>query len=329
MEGVTAGTTTLSSKVPARWAGRALADYLAERFRYKPREEWAALIRDGKIAVNGAPGTPGQPLRQRDLVAYEVILREPPVDADIRLVHDEPAFVVAVKTGQLPSHADGTFVTHTFIHLLTEKLRAGGWTGLVRLAHRLDRETSGLMVVAKDKPAHRHLMRQFVAGTVEKEYLAVVRGRVEAERFEVGGFLGRDRGSRITIRQRVYEAGDARGREALTLFQRERLLDGATLLRCVPKTGRTNQIRVHLASVGHPVVGDKLYGKTDEEFLEFVRHVKAGGDPAYAGHAETPRHLLHAAKLAFDHPVTGARVSFEAPVPADMQAYLDAHAMPA
>ncbi len=319
--------TILASKVPARCAGQALADYLAGRFRYKPRAEWEALIRDGKIAVNGGPAEPGRVLRQGDRVAYEVILHEPPVDADIGVLYDEAAFVVAVKTGQLPSHGDGNFVTHTFIHILTERLRAGGWTGLVRLAHRLDRETSGLMVVAKDKAAHGRLMRQFAGGTVEKEYLAVVRGRVDWEQFEVGGFIGRDRASTVSIRQRVYDEGDARGRESLTRFERLRPLDGATVLRCVPKTGRTNQIRAHLASIGHPVIGDKLYGRTDEEFLDFVRHVKAGGDPAYPGRAETPRHLLHASRLAFDHPVTGARVSFESPTPADMQSYIDAHAV--
>lgn len=102
-------------------------------------------------------------------------------------------------------------------------------------------------------------------------------------------------------------------------------LGGATLLRCIPRTGRTNQIRVHLDSIGHPVVGDKLYGKTDEEFLEFIRHVKAGGDPGYAGHAEVPRHFLHAAKLSFDHPVTGSRVTFEAPMPADMRDWIEGH----
>lgn len=278
--------------------------------------------------MNGAAADPGLVLRPRDLVAYEVVLREPPVDDRIGVLHEEDTFVVAVKTGQLPSHADGTFVTHTFIYLLTERLRAGGWTGLVRLAHRLDRETSGLMVVAKEKAAHRHLMRQFTAGTVEKEYLAVVRGTVEAERFEVAGLLGRDRASRIAIRQALLSAGSATGRDSLTRFERVRALSGATLLRVIPKTGRTNQIRVHLASLGHPVVGDKLYGKTDEEFLDFVRHVKAGGDPAYTGHAETPRHLLHASRLAFDHPVTGARVVFEAPVPTDMQDYIEAHALP-
>jgi len=103
-------------------------------------------------------------------------------------------------------------------------------------------------------------------------------------------------------------------------------LTDATLVRCLPRTGRTNQIRVHLAHIGHPVVGDKLYGKTDEEFLAFVRHVRAGGDPGFPGRAETPRHLLHASRLAFDHPETGRRSIFEAPMPDDMREYIERHA---
>jgi 23S rRNA pseudouridine1911/1915/1917 synthase len=179
------------------------------------------------------------------------------------------------------------------------------------------------MVVAKEKTAHANLMRQFEAGTVKKEYLAVVKGRVEQEKFEVSGFLGRDPNSRISVRHALVPAGTGHARDSLTRFERVRELDGATLLRCLPETGRTNQIRVHLASVGHPVVGDKLYGRTDEEFLEFIRYVKAGGDPAYPGHAEVPRHLLHAFRLSFDHPVTGERVTFQAEMPGDMRGYID------
>ncbi len=315
----------LESRVPPRMDGQALLDYLAIRFGYKPRAEWDSQIRGGKVTVNGAAAGPGDPLKTGDRVAYEVLLREPPVDADIRILHDEPRFVVALKTGQLPSHADGNFIRHTFIHILTERLRAGGWTGLVRLAHRLDRETSGVMVVAKDKAAHVNLMRQFAAGTVDKEYLAVVAGRPARDAFEVSGTFGRDPASVISIRQGPVPPGTPYAKHSVTRFARIRDLAGATLLRCLPKTGRTNQIRVHLASVGHPVVGDKLYGRTDEEFLAYIRHVKAGGDPGYAGHAPVPRQLLHAAKLSFNHPATGARVSFAAPPPPDMQAWIDTH----
>jgi len=308
-------------------AGQGLLDYLAIRFAYKPRAEWDQQIRDGSLSVNGSPARAGeQVLRQGDVVAYDVLLREPAVDTDIRVLHDEPSFLVVAKPGQLPSHADGNFIKHTLIYLLTERLKAGGWDGLVRLVHRLDRETSGVMVVAKEKAAHANLMRQFAAGRVAKEYLAVARGRVERDVFEVSGCFGRDPFSRISIRQGPVPDGTAYSKRSVTRFERVRDLKAATLVRCIPLTGRTNQIRVHLNSAGHPVVGDKLYGKTDEEFLAFIRHVKAGGDPGYAGHAEVPRHLLHAASLTFDHPVTGSRVSFTAPLPPDFTDYLERNA---
>jgi 23S rRNA pseudouridine1911/1915/1917 synthase len=162
---------------------------------------------------------------------------------------------------------------------------------------------------------------------VAKEYLAVVRGRVERDAFEVSGTFGRDPASQITIRQAAVPPGTAYAKHAVTLFERARDLRDATVLRCVPKTGRTNQIRVHLNHIGHPVIGDKLYGRSDEEFLAYIRHVKAGGDPAWPGHTDAPRHLLHAAKLSFDHPVTGERVTFECPPPPDMVDWIEAHAI--
>ena len=93
-------------------------------------------------------------------------------------------------------------------------------------------------------------------------------------------------------------------------------------MKCAPKTGRTNQISVHLDSIGHPIIGDKLYGRTDEEFLEFIRHVKAGGDPSFPGHLEVPRHLLHASRLSFTHPESGKLLTFEAEMPVDMRNFI-------
>lgn len=210
--------TLLQSKVPLKMDGQELLDYLAIRFGYKPRAEWNSQILGGKVTVNGQAAKSGLVLRRGDRVAYEVILKEPPVDTDIRILHDEATFLVAHKPGQLPSHADGNFIKHTFIYILSERLKAAGWDGLVRLVHRLDRETSGLMVVAKEQAAHAHLMRQFAGGTVEKEYLAVARGRVPEDAFEVNGWFGRDPSSRISIRQGPVPAGTAYSKRSVTRF---------------------------------------------------------------------------------------------------------------
>jgi len=318
--------SVLESRVPQLAAGKTLLDYLALRFRYQTRAGWEERIASGAVTVNGARARPGRALSQGDRVSYSVVLKEPPVDADIKIVHAEPAFAVAIKPGQLPSHADGNFIKNTFIHLISGMLKTAVAGEDIRLVHRLDRETSGLMVVARNKMAHADLMRQFAAGGVEKEYLAVAKGRIGREKFKVEGLIGRDPASTVSVRHALVPAGTPRAKHSCTEFIRVRELTDATLVRCLPRTGRTNQIRVHLAHIGHPVVGDKLYGKTDEEFLAFVRHVRAGGDPGFPGRAETPRHLLHASRLAFDHPETGRRSIFEAPMPDDMREYIERHA---
>jgi 23S rRNA pseudouridine1911/1915/1917 synthase len=316
----------LQSKVPQKYSGTRLVDYLAIRFPYQTRENWEKKILAGEVKVNEAPAVPDKVLSHGERVAYTVILREPPVDRNIFLIHEEESFLVAHKPGQLPSHGDGNFIKNTFVFLLNEMMAAKGNTRPLRLVHRLDRETSGLMVVARNKLAHTNLMRQFEEGSVQKEYLAIVQGKLEQDRFEVSGELGRDPHSSVTIRHALIEGGSENSRHSLTLFEKVQELPSATLVRCIPKTGRTNQIRVHLAHIGHPVVGDKLYGKTDAEFLEFINHVKAGGDPAFEGHAETSRQLLHAGMLTFDHPESGERVSFTDPMPEDMLKYMEEQA---
>lgn len=315
--------TILQSKVPQNLAGYSLLDYLSKRFRYQSREIWESLILSGKVTVKGNKVKPELKLQKGDQVAYAVILKEPPVDKNIQILHEEDSFLVATKSGQLPSHADGNFIKNTFIYLITERLRNNGWMDDVRLVHRLDRETSGLMVVAKNKKAHLNLVQQFENGQVEKEYQAVTKGHLENDHFEINGSIGKDPSSNISVRQKVLPNDTPYSKPSLTYFEKIQDLAGFTLLRCLPKTGRTNQIRVHLDSIGHPIVGDKLYGRTDEQFLEFIRHVKGGGDPAFSGHLETSRHLLHAYRLSFLHPLSGQNLSFEAKLPADMRDFIE------
>ena len=314
--------TTLSSRIPASHAGTSLLDFLCGRFRYHDRAEWEAIILRGSVSVNGTPSTPDYLLQKGDIVSYTVELREPPVDRSITILREEESFLAAAKPGNLPSHADGNFIKNTFIYILRERMKAAGYTGPVKLVHRLDRETSGIIVVAKTDAAHRALTRQFEKGTVEKEYRAVARGIIKEDSFEVGGAIAPDPTSSISIRQRVVPEGTPGARAASTRFEVMERLRDATLVRCIPATGRTNQIRIHLAHAGHPLAGDKLYGRTDEQFLEFVRSARAGNyDPL--PWMETPRHLLHASRLAFDHPVTDARITIESPIPDDILAYIE------
>lgn len=313
--------TTLSSRISPGNAGMRLIEFLSSRFKYHTREEWIEIILRGSVTVNGAASVPDYILKKNDTVSYTVVLREPPVDPDIRIIHEDDSFLVAHKSGNLPSHADGNFIKNTFIYILRGTMAARGYRGPVKLVHRLDRETSGIMVVGKTDDSHRNLVRQFEEGTVEKEYLAVSRGVIAENIFEVNGAIIPDDNSAVSIRKKVVTESTPGSRRASTRFEVIERLRDATLLRCLPTTGRTNQIRVHLSHAGHPLVGDKLYGRTDGQFLEFVHRARGGNfDPL--PWMDAPRHLLHASKLSFNHPATGQRVVFESPIPDDMQEYI-------
>lgn len=314
--------TTLSSRITSNNAGQRLIDFLCSRFKYHGRDRWAEIIQEGSVTVNSAGSFPEYTLKKNDVVSYTVELREPPVDTGIAILHEEESFLVAGKPGNLPSHADGNFIKNTFIYILRRRMSAAGHRGPVKLVHRLDRETSGIMVVGKTDVAHRILVKQFEEGTVEKEYHAVVRGAVAEDIFEVGGAIGPDGGSAVSIRKKVVPEGTPGSRTAFTRFEVIERYAGATLLRCLPATGRTNQIRVHLAHAGYPLAGDKLYGRSDDQFLEFVRRARQGLFNPLPW-MEAPRHLLHAGRLSFSHPVTGERVSFECPMPDDMKLFIE------
>lgn len=313
--------TTLSSKVPPGRAGVTLLQYLSGRFKYQNVEQWKEHILRGRVKVNGQPTVPDAKLARWDEVSYTTRLREPRVDRGIRILHEEESFLVAFKPGQLPCHSDSHYLRHTFIHLLSKTLKSNGFGGRAALCHRLDRETSGLMVVAKTKEAHRTLARQFEEGEVGKEYLAVGRGVAEKDLYEVSGRLERDPDSRVSVRRRLVP-GDG---DSFTRFEVLERLAGYTLFKCLPRTGRTHQLRVHLAHLGFPVAGDKLYGRTDAEHLEYLHFVKTGGDPSWDGRLEAPRQMLHASRLTFRHPTTNASLDFSEPPPPDLTAFLEAH----
>ncbi len=320
--------TTLSSKIVPPWQGKSLLDYLSVRFRYHTPEEWAGLIERGKVTLNGRSSAPDAAIAVGDTVSYSVALQEPPVDRNIEIIHEEDSFIVASKPGNLPSHADGNFITHTFIHILNEMMEGQGRRRKLKLVHRLDRETSGLLVAARDPAAHRDLARQFEEGSVEKEYIAVARGLVEKNSFEIRGAIGPCPESSVSVRRKVMPPGSSGSSPAATLFEVVERLLNSTVLLCRPLTGRTNQIRVHLDHAGHPLVGDKLYGMSDEQFIEFVTAVRSGNFGPLPWQ-DAPRHFLHASRLSFRHPVRGVRVAFEVPVPDDMRQYIETHRLSA
>ncbi len=312
--------TTLTSVVNKDYDQKSLLDYLCGRFRYRDRAGWQAELALDRLMVNGKPAQGHVKVRFKDTVAYTAPRSEPEVNRDIPTLYEDEHVLVVNKPAPLPVHSDGVFITNTLINILRE--RTGNPE--LGLGHRLDRETSGVMVLAKKRPLIAKIMAAFDESAVEKQYLAVARGEAAFKEQLLRGWMDKDPGSKLDLRQKLYPAATPTGKDSATRFLVREKLSGYTLLLCQPLTGRTNQIRVHLEALGLPLAGDKLYGRTDDFYIDFIKHVKAGGGQDFAGKVEHPRHLLHAYKLSLRHPATGERMSWEAPMPKDMEGFVEA-----
>jgi 23S rRNA pseudouridine1911/1915/1917 synthase len=300
-------------------AGARLDRFLAERLPDLSRARLQALIEGGQVRVDGQAAKAAARVRPGQAVTVEVPAPLParplPEDIPLAIVHQDVHLLVLDKPAGLAVHPGAGRSTGTLVNALLHHVRdLSGVGGVLRpgIVHRLDRGTSGLMVVAKDDATHRALARQFAERTVEKEYLAVVLGVPARPRDTIELPIGRDPVHRQRMSLRA-----PRARSARTTYQVVEALDHAALLRVRIHTGRTHQIRVHLAGVGHPVAGDPTYGGGRRP---------AGSRRAQAREAleALARPALHSARLAFDHPGTAARLAFESPLPADLRALVEA-----
>ena len=216
------------------------------------------------------------------------------------------------KPAGLVVHPVNTVRENSLIRMLRRQESAEG----LRLAHRLDRETSGVLLVAEDARAASVLATAFERGRVHKEYLAVVFGDVAEESGTIDLPIGKDDASRVYVRRAVRAGGE----RAVTRWRVERRLGGATLMRVFPETGRRHQIRVHLSAAGHPVLGDILYGRPDADYLDLV----TGRRDARQGDGSPARQLLHCARLVFQDPGGADVADVQAPLPAEFSAVLEA-----
>lgn len=319
----TCAFTALRSRCPLAAAGLTLRTWLAARFRYFDQDQWLAHLGAGRVQVNGAPAGPDLCLRTGDEIVF---FPEPSRDAraDVRVVHADADLVVVDKPPHAIVQQASAFLGHTFVAAVAAQFPPQPGTDRLEPAHRLDRETSGVLVLSRSKAASRDLQRQFASGNVHKEYLAVAQGVVAADRLAIDAAIGPASGSRVAARRAVVPADATGARPAITDLTVVRRLGAATVVRLHPRTGRTHQIRVHLEHLGHPLVGDKLYGQSDEHWLDYVRHLKADGDPRWMERAAVGRHLLHAERLRLAQPSTGEQLDFSAAPPPDFAAYLAA-----
>jgi 23S rRNA pseudouridine1911/1915/1917 synthase len=285
----------------AEEAGLRLDRYLSTKMPDFSRVRLQCFIREGRVLVNGAPTRPSQNLRAGDEVRVTVPdAVEPAVaraqDIPLDILHEEAEFLVLNKPAGLVVHpgagnAEGTLVNALLFHCAG--LSVVGGVERPGIVHRLDKETSGCLAVAKTDSAHRSLSAQFAGRLVQKTYLALVEGIPRMPHGKIEASIGRH----AVHRQKMTVT--ERGRESVTGYRVLASFEGKTLMECQPRTGRTHQIRVHLKHLGHPIVGDPLYGRR-------------GGQV---------RHFLHAWKIAFAHPDSGKPLAFCAPLPPDFPAW--------
>ena len=271
----------------------------------KTRSQVHRLIEDGFVEVNKESPKPGYRIKQDDRILLTV---PPPEDLDVNpenipleIVHEDKDIIVVNKPRGMVVHPAAGNRSGTLVNALLYHCRdLSGIGGVLRpgIVHRLDKDTSGLMVAAKNDHSHQELSRQFKARKVLKRYLALVHGGLDQEEGVIEERIGRH------PVQRKKMAVVNRGREAVTHYRVLERFDKYSLIELTLKTGRTHQIRVHLTSIGHPIVGDPAYGHRKEEF-------RASGQ------------LLHAQKLGFYHPQSGQYLEFEAGIPGDMKEVID------
>jgi 23S rRNA pseudouridine1911/1915/1917 synthase len=218
------------------------------------------------------------------------------------IVVDKPAGLVVHPAA---GHPDGTLV-NALLHHCSGKLSGIGGVQRPGIVHRIDRETSGLLVVAKTDKAHEGLARLFAAHDIERRYLAVVAGQPAPPAGTIRTQIGRH----PTDRKKMAVLDEQRGKHAVTHFRMLEPLKSASLVECRLETGRTHQVRVHMAHLGHPLIGDPVYNNRQKSFL-------FGPNQSYF-----PRQALHAASLGFIHPITGEKLGFESGLPEDIQALL-------
>lgn len=293
--------------------------YLKRQYPHFSRNKLQGLIDEGRIVTEGKRLKASTTLRPGDLIrVITEQTEEPPVDLSYGTLFEDDHILVIDKPGNLPVHPAGKFLFHSLLMMLRKERGR-----VYHLIHRLDRETSGVLLLAKDPETAGMLVREFRERRTEKRYWAVCQGHPKEDRFTIDADLGSAVGSEIRLKMQAFPKGKGE-MDALTHFTVLRRAERATgengagpvsLIDCRLETGRQHQIRVHLAHAGHPIVGDKLYGAGDRAFLDHINRAQWAD--------EIPeRHALHSRFLKFYHERGGRWLEIESPLPEDMNRLL-------
>ncbi len=292
--------------------GLRLDVFLARRFHNLTRSQIQVLNRSGAIRVDGRQDKAGYHVRGGETIEvdFQVLQRAPisPQQIPLQIYFEDTDLAVIEKPAGLVVHPGSGTRGGTLVHALLfhfQNLSDVGGEGRPGIVHRLDKKTSGLLVVAKNNVAHARLSEAFQNRRIQKTYLTLVHGRPRRDTGVIDLSVGRHR----TIRTKM-AAGQPKGRAAYSEYKVVEVFPGFSLLEVNIKTGRTHQIRVHLSAIGHPVVGDDVYG--EPSYKQFVK--KFG---------EFDRYFLHAATLRFNHPSTGIVMEFHSPLPEELHKLLN------
>jgi 23S rRNA pseudouridine1911/1915/1917 synthase len=307
-----------SITITERERGKRLDQFLSETNLNLSRSQAKNLIQKHHILLNQKPTKASAHVKAGDRISGSLPEPEPlslkPESLPLSILYEDPSIIVIDKPPGMVVHPaygnpSGTLVNALLYHCKD----LAGINGVLRpgIVHRLDKDTSGVIVVAKDDEAFHYLTKQFKNRTVKKVYSAIVYGRFSQDEGLIDSAIGRHPSERKRMSTRT-----KRGREAITHWKKVEEFDGCTLLEIFPQTGRTHQIRVHLSSIGHPVLGDPLYGRKgrpgtihDPVLKECVKRMN--------------RQALHAQRLEFTHPRSGERIQFISPIPQDMKEALE------
>lgn len=297
----------LISIVPDGYKPIRLDSYLAGRFTYLSRSKWQKEIKLGRIFVNDKPITIAHfTVNQHDVIEYKrQPAQEPPVDATFIVLYEDNHIIAVNKSGNLPTHPAGKYFHNTLTMILWHTI------GIQCMPlNRLDRETSGVVILAKSGRIASEFLKHI--HTFSKTYYAIVHGNCNFTEKLIDTPIGISKNSAIRKKRSAYI--DAKW-HAQTLVKVIRNYYAYTLIKAIPKTGRTHQIRVHLEHIGHPIIGDTLYCNNDSEFLSYIQS---------NGNYERifPRCALHARMYRFYHPYLQKFIAIKAPLPHDMRTFL-------
>ena len=311
------GIQTIDVRLEPAHAGWRLDRALAAAVPTLSRERLKSLIRSGAVEAEGREiRDPATKVRGEE--ALRVLVPEPrpahneAQDIPLTIAFEDEHLLVVDKPAGLVVHPaagnfDGTLV-NALLHHCGGSLSGIGGVARPGIVHRIDKDTSGLLVVAKTDVAHEGLAKQFAAHSIDRRYLAIVNGVPKAAAGTVDAPLARS----ATNRKKIAIVEDGRGKRAVTHWKRLQVLNAAALVECRLETGRTHQVRVHMASLGHPLLGDPVYGRSGKTHGKLLNEL------------QFHRQALHAAELGFTHPVTRHRLSFSSPMPSDMQELFNA-----